>query len=148
MRSQISRKEVYQEMVDILNELLEIDANAMNALLQFALPVNKGIVEHPSVMCHGRTEDTDQVVLRVIGIFNGITQPHGYAITADYEDTEEGTAGDLIGFSLREVESLHTEEDDSDDETSIPVCCAEDRENCPEPKSLSEEGSGEQLRKG
>lgn len=99
----IKNREVYREMVSVLNELVELDANAMNALLQNSVPVNKDIAEHPSVQCYSRTMDSDQVVLRFLGILNGITHPHGYAITADYEETEDGRAGDLVGFSLREL---------------------------------------------
>lgn len=95
-------REDCQEIVDVLNEATKADPNAMNALVQLCVPVNKELANHPTIQCRSKSLETEQVVMRFVGLLNGFVVKNGFVITSDWDPETKS----LIGFSLRDKEEF------------------------------------------
>lgn len=90
-----------QEVVDFLNSLLQVDANAIHNLVEERVPCNEAMADHPLVQVVGGVSGMASVGF--LGILNGMfgARPSddpdypGYGIiAADYDKFT------LIGFKL------------------------------------------------
>jgi hypothetical protein len=90
-------------ILDLLNDALALDAQAVTNLVAHKVPCNKEISDHPSIQVglrrgFGRPKTEDVTTLGMIGLINGLF-PTGPRIAAVYED-----AGGLIqSFCLWET---------------------------------------------
>jgi hypothetical protein len=91
-------------IIDILNECLAIDPNAIHNLIEFRTPTNQALADHPSVQVNA---EGAVPVVGMLGILNGIVgvipgSEIGY-ITAVFDDDQK-----LIRFELSKLEAYKT----------------------------------------
>jgi len=78
-------KEQAEGIVEILNDLLNRDCEAISELFLHKVNCKHGIAEHPTVIC----TDGEPFGLRVIGLFNGLMQVDtGQRFCEVYDDSE------------------------------------------------------------
>ena len=69
-------RELAQRIVDFLNELLELDAEAVVRLLNLRVQCGEGLAKHPSVQVWGKGELTSleggSYGISVLGLLNGL----------------------------------------------------------------------------
>lgn len=84
--------------VQTLNEFLRLDAEAMNRMMQLSTPVNRAIVDHPTIIVHEPSAFVSFPVCRFLGLLNGIAHKidPSKTITAVY-----GEDGRLEKFEIR-----------------------------------------------
>ena len=74
-----------QKIIDFLNHLLEIDRNAVTALIGNRTPCNRTMQDHPTVQVAGTLECPE---VGLLGLLNGLCgiKPNGYALIVAYYD--------------------------------------------------------------
>ena len=87
-----------QQIVDLLNEAFKIDPAAVDALLQLCVPVNKELMNHPTIQIMTKNDKWEFPVLRLIGLLNGIAAIDGEIIEGLW-DTDTFV---FLGFQIRE----------------------------------------------
>lgn len=98
MEPKPDRKVLAEHIVTCLNEYFQIDPEAIKGLFAHRVPVNEGLLEHPTVQCRCGEPST----VSILGILNGIigtilgTDDIGY-LCADYNEND---LDDLLGFSV------------------------------------------------
>jgi len=82
------------ETIDFLNQLFEIDPNALAALIANRVPCNQGMADHPAVQV-GKQNGGYHVGM--LGILNGLfgTDERGYGAIMAVFDSD---SGDLLRF--------------------------------------------------
>lgn len=103
------------EVIDFLNELVEVDAPAVAALIANRVPCNEQLADHPTVQCgaqHGGFH------VGMLGILNGLFGIHegeyrnGWgAITAVFDDNDKGHFRNLVRFERVQFEPSEPESD-------------------------------------
>lgn len=86
MKKQELDIEIARKIIDFLNRLIEIDKDAVEALIGTRVPCNRAMQDHPTVQVAGTLECPE---VGFLGIINGLCgiKPNGYAlIVAHYED--------------------------------------------------------------
>lgn len=83
-----------QQIVDVLNDALETDPQAVKLLTGFAVPCNEAMGNHPAIQV--RVSEDKNHSVRIIGILNAIAAIDKKIIWEDYEK------GDLVRFRLTE----------------------------------------------
>ena len=82
--------ELGQRVVNLLNEALELDPDALHRLCEFRTPCNDALATHPTIQAGPIDGDpADRVGL--IGILNGLvgTYPSGWGCVAAIYDTND-----------------------------------------------------------
>ena len=98
MSENLDRKLVAEHIVKCLNEYFQIDPEAIKGLFAHRVPVNKELLEHPTVQCRCGEPPT----VSILGLLNGIigtipgTDSTGY-LCGDYNEND---LDDLLGFSV------------------------------------------------
>ena len=92
-------------IIDSLNEYLAIDPSALHHLIEFRVPTNQALADHPSVQVNAEGETP---VVGLLGILNGIVgvipgSEIGY-ITAVFSDDEST----LLRFELSKPAAYNT----------------------------------------
>ena len=88
----MSRKDI-QRAIDLLNEIHRLDSSVLPALIDYRVPCNDAVAEHPTV----QVSPDNKVGL--LGIINGIfgTNKNGWGfIAAEFTEPEQGH--ELKGF--------------------------------------------------
>ena len=67
---EFARRIIVRRAIDVLNDCLRTDPDAINALMQYEVPVNDALAGHPTVQV-GMNLDS-RVVLRPLGLINGL----------------------------------------------------------------------------
>lgn len=57
--------------VELLNKALELDRRAISSLIQYRVPCNQAMADHPSIQV-GSIPPSETVVVGLLGIINGI----------------------------------------------------------------------------
>lgn len=102
-------RELAERIVAYLNELVELDRQAIAALIANRVPCNEGVANHPSCQV-GKQHGEYHVGL--LGILNGLCGvyedgPHkGWGgIAAEFQFEKAGELGNLVGFRLLNVQN-------------------------------------------
>lgn len=82
-----------QQIVDLLNELLEFDPVAINALCKNRLPCNRALADHPTVTVDD--PEPDKFTVGLLGIIEGIVGIDGQLVASIDDDN-----GGIVGFRL------------------------------------------------
>jgi len=99
-RSEAAKLQLAQETVDYLNELHKLHETAISALVNYRVPANCELSEHPTV----QTEEvpwtaSPAYIIGMLGVINGLIgvgeDGVGYVV-ASYDDE----SGKLLGFSV------------------------------------------------
>src|SRR5512142_1114730 len=89
-----------QDVVDLLNELLQMDRDAIGCLVEYRARCHDNIVNHPTVQCVGQT-------VGMLGILNGLfgveDRTNYGAIAANYDDDDRLTHFSLVEHSKIKV---------------------------------------------
>lgn len=85
--------------VAVLNEALEADPLAVNALFRMRVEVNHDLLEHRTIQCRDGS-------VSVLGLINGIlgVQHDGYGYVASQHEDDHG---DILRFSVRQSAVEH-----------------------------------------
>ena len=78
---------VATQIVDLLNEALKLDPDAIQKLIEIRVSCNKSLADHPTIRV--RNDDGDKVGL--LGILNGLTTKGEVYITAVFDDQDKLT---------------------------------------------------------
>lgn len=82
------------ETIELLNELIRIDANAMAALIANRVPCNEQMANHPTVQCRAQHGGFHVGMLGILNGLFGVIDYSGWGpITFVFDD-----GGDLVGF--------------------------------------------------
>lgn len=65
----MKNKETFEKIINYLNELLEVDATAVESLVSNRVPCNEAMANHPTVSVSGRGEDYS---VGLLGFLNGL----------------------------------------------------------------------------
>ena len=65
----IDKLDLATELVDYLNDLVELDKSAINALVNHRVPCNESLDKHPTVQAFG---PDNNVTIGMLGILNGL----------------------------------------------------------------------------
>ena len=90
-RTEEEKVKLAQEMVDYLNELIELDRDAVQKLIDVYSECNKPMAEHPTLQVHQMSEEAPIYGVGALGLLNGFIGERdgvGY-ITAVYNDSSE-----------------------------------------------------------
>lgn len=87
-----------QSTADLLNEMVTLDKNAIQQLTMGAVPCNRALADHPTVLCRTMAEN---YFVGLLGILNGILLRDGDEIVKAVFNNEE-SAGE-IGLARFEV---------------------------------------------
>jgi hypothetical protein len=87
-----------QEVVDLLNEALELDSEAITALINARVPINLALADHPTIMSMQVQHTEFPAALGVLGLINGFVAKEGMAVEAMFDDLE---CTQLVGFQLK-----------------------------------------------
>ena len=77
-----------QEIVDLMNELLEKDKEAIETLINYHVPCNEAIQNHPTVQVRKHNE---QMQVGLLGILNGFfgCDENGYGSICTYVEDDD-----------------------------------------------------------
>ena len=98
-----------EQMIDLLNDVLKIDPEALQTLLAKRVPCNKELADHPTVQI--RDEGDNKYSMSLLGLLNGVFGVIGEGekaqwgwITMECEfDEETQEVGKINTFYLTEV---------------------------------------------
>src|SRR5689334_4760139 len=87
-RTEEEKTKLAQEMVDYLNELLELDSNAVNQLMNTYIECNHLLAHHPTVQVYQMSEEAPVYGVGALGLLNGFIgeRDHVGYVTAVYGD--------------------------------------------------------------
>lgn len=84
---------VAQHAVNVLNEALAADPATISALVDFRIPCNQKLADHPTIQVAG-PEDKPRVGL--LGIINGmVSRQTGHKVAAAFDENNK-----LLGFQI------------------------------------------------
>lgn len=89
-----------QRAVDVLNEIFEQDPEVLHKLVNYRVPCNEVLAEHPSVQVGYKEDDPEKgYEVGFLGILNGIfgVKEDGYGYIAALLGSKTGK---LLGFTL------------------------------------------------
>ncbi len=91
-----------QRIIDFLNELVAIDREAIEKLIEFRVPCNQALADHPTVQVESVGYGPR---VGLLGLLNGLVGANaagwGY-VMAEFEGDAENL-GHLIGFRLNRI---------------------------------------------
>lgn len=93
---------VTQRMVDMLNDAMSRDHEALHTLFRYYVPINEDLADHPEIQVRG-FDPSEGCHLSVVGLLNGFAAIKGMRIFAHYEDKVHGYGGGLIGFTCAPI---------------------------------------------
>lgn len=83
-------------IIDYLNEMLELDRDAIDSLIRNSVPVNEAIAEHPTCTVY---KQNGGYKLGMLGLLNGLIAKHtNYYLTMEFENSE-GEMKKFLKFS-------------------------------------------------
>jgi hypothetical protein len=88
----MNKQEIFESILNILNEACKADIKAMNQLCESRVPCNEALADHPTIVVQ---ENDGTSVVGLLGIINGICENlTGLKVASEYDDD----SGELIGF--------------------------------------------------
>jgi hypothetical protein len=108
-------KETLAIFLDLLNEAVEADPQAMELLIGHRVECNNMLADHPTIQCMENTmPDGKKTYVGMLGVINGICEKiTGQRVAAQYEKG----SGALIGFCAY-ADTLPVKANEEKDRTS------------------------------
>jgi len=79
----MNKQEIFESILNILNEVYQADGKAMSQLCESRVPCNETLAEHPTVVV--QDDDDGQITVGLIGIINGICEKlTGLKVAGEY----------------------------------------------------------------
>jgi len=83
-----------QDIVYLLNEVLELDKNAIFNLIEQRVFCNEDLGNHPTIMV---TQENDKLFVGLLGIINGVVAWEDKVVVAQYSED-----GELLRFVIKD----------------------------------------------
>ena len=93
--------DVADQMIRFLNELMEIDPDALHKLIETRVPCNTDLAEHPTVQVQGTQEKPCVGLLGILNGFVGADNDGWGFVCASFDDD----TGKLTGFMRTPLKS-------------------------------------------
>ncbi|MFW5890620.1 MAG: hypothetical protein ACOCUI_00195 [bacterium] len=88
-----------EKVVEVLNDLLDIDREAISLLIEQRVPINEDLADHPTAMCVAETIDEEEIYeIGLLGILQAIASLDNARIIACY-----GEGGELEKFAFQSI---------------------------------------------
>jgi len=103
----VSIRHCLKELVDLLNDGLKVDQNAVSGMMNHRSYCTDALIAHPTIMCVTENcQDGLRKTVGILGILNGWARPLGWRIEAIMAGPEALVGlGDIIGFRLMPAEA-------------------------------------------
>ena len=98
-----------EEVVDLLNEVLKLDEEAVTVLFRQKIPCNKRLLHHPTVQCRAEHGKLSSYTISPLGIINGLFGIDKNEMGAIYREVDMDDNEKLIKFGL--VKDLSTDKE-------------------------------------
>lgn len=95
----MSSEEIINAALEVLNSAFEADPAAVQSLLEYEVPCNDALADHPTVIMAGVDPDTSQSSVSALGLINGILcELTGVNVASKWLTFDEGSGHKLFGF--------------------------------------------------